>query len=119
MPRSLVIVLGDQLDRRSAAFDAFDGSRDRAGDAPAGTHDAPRLIRADAEHLGGAAVICLALALLALWATRNRGRARRRLFCNTLGFLAVVTAGLTTGTIVWTANAWLTVGVSALWGRLQ
>ena len=34
-------------------------------------------------------------------------------------FLAVVTAGLTTGTIVWTANAWLTVGVSALWGRLQ
>ena len=69
--------------------------------------------------LGGAAVICLALALLALWATRNRGRARRRLFCNTLGFLAVLTAGLATGTIVWTANAWLTVGVSALWGRLQ
>ena len=29
MPRSLVIVLGDQLDRRSAAFDGFDGSRDR------------------------------------------------------------------------------------------
>ena len=29
MPRSLVIVLGDQLDRGSAAFDAFDGSRDR------------------------------------------------------------------------------------------
>ncbi|MFM8735192.1 MAG: cryptochrome/photolyase family protein [Pirellulales bacterium] len=29
MPRSLVIVLGDQLDRGSAAFDGFDSSRDR------------------------------------------------------------------------------------------
>jgi deoxyribodipyrimidine photolyase-related protein len=29
MPRSLVIVLGDQLDRRSAAFDGFDPATDR------------------------------------------------------------------------------------------
>jgi len=29
MPRRLVIVLGDQLDRQSAAFDGFDRSRDR------------------------------------------------------------------------------------------
>jgi hypothetical protein len=58
------------------------------------------------------------LGLLALWATRNRGRAHRRLSANALGLLAVVTGGFVTGMIVWTANAWLTVGVSALWGRL-
>ena len=29
MPRSLVIILGDQLDRAGAAFDGFDRSRDR------------------------------------------------------------------------------------------
>ena len=28
MPRHLVIVLGDQLDRSSAAFDGFDAARD-------------------------------------------------------------------------------------------
>jgi hypothetical protein len=68
--------------------------------------------------LAGAAIICFALGLLALWATRNRGRAHRRLSANALGLLAVVTGGFVTGMIVWTANAWLTVGVSALWGRL-
>jgi len=29
-PRHLILVLGDQLDRRSAAFDGFDRARDAA-----------------------------------------------------------------------------------------
>ena len=29
MARNLILVLGDQLDRRSAAFDGFDAARDR------------------------------------------------------------------------------------------
>ena len=67
----------------------------------------------------GAAAICGALAVLALWATRNRSRAHARFVRNLIGVLAVLIAGLTSGTIVWTANAWITVGVSALWGKLQ
>lgn len=67
----------------------------------------------------GAAALCGALAVLALWASRNRHRARARVVRNLLGALAVLVAGLASGTIVWTANAWITVGVSALWGKLQ
>ena len=67
----------------------------------------------------GAAAICGALAVLTLWATRNRSRAASRFVRNLIGALAVLIAGLTSGTIVWTANAWITVGVSALWGKLQ
>ena len=69
--------------------------------------------------LGGAAVICLALAVIALWATRNRDRANMRTARLALGTLAVITAALCSGTIVWTANAWVTVGVSALWRGVQ
>ncbi|MGI9117758.1 MAG: serine/threonine-protein kinase [Gaiellales bacterium] len=67
----------------------------------------------------GAALICFALAVLALWATRNRHRAELRTVRSLLGVLAVILAGLASGTIVWTANAWITVGVSILWGKLQ
>ena len=86
------------------------------------TVDKPIGRTAAAAGLGvliGAAAICAALAVLALWATRNRSRARQRFVRNLLGVLAVLIAGLTSGTIVWTANAWITVGVSALWGKLQ
>lgn len=69
--------------------------------------------------LVGAAAICSALAVLTLWASRNRSRAHARFVRNLIGVLAVLIAGLTSGTIVWTANAWITVGVSALWGKLQ
>ena len=67
----------------------------------------------------GAAVICLALAVTALWATRNRDRADMRTARLALGTFAVITAALCSGTIVWTANAWITVGVSALWRGVQ
>jgi hypothetical protein len=69
--------------------------------------------------LVGAAAICASLAVFVLWASRNRSRSHSRVLRNLLGFLAVLIAGLTSGTIVWTANAWVTVGVSALWGKLQ
>ncbi len=69
--------------------------------------------------LAGAAVICLALAVIALWATRNRDRANMRTARLALGVLAVITAALCSGAIVWTANAWVTVGVSALWRGVQ
>ena len=69
--------------------------------------------------LVGAAVICLALAVIALWATRNRDRANMRTARLALGVLAVITAALCSGAIVWTANAWVTVGVSALWRGVQ
>jgi hypothetical protein len=57
--------------------------------------------------------------VIALWATRNRDRANMRTARLALGVLAVSTAALCSGTIVWTANAWITVGVSALWRGVQ
>ena len=35
------------------------------------------------------------------------------------GSTIVVTASLAAAMMVWTANAWITIGVSALWGKLQ
>ncbi len=67
----------------------------------------------------GAIFICLALAVVALWATRNRDRAQVRTAGFFLAAFAVITAALAAGTIVWTANAWITVGVSALWRGVQ
>jgi serine/threonine protein kinase len=69
--------------------------------------------------LVGAAAICGALAVLALWASRNRHRAHSRFVRSLLAVIGVLTAALASGTIVWTANAWITVGVSTLWGKLQ
>ena len=67
----------------------------------------------------GAVAVCLGLAVLAMWSSRNRHRAPSRTVRNLLAVLAVATASLAAAMMVWTANAWITIGVSALWGKLQ
>ena len=68
---------------------------------------------------GGAVALCLGLAVLAVWASRNRHRAPSRTVRNVLAVFAVITASLGSALMVWTANAWITVGVSVLWGKLR
>ncbi len=67
----------------------------------------------------GAVLACFGLAVLALWASRNRERARTSVARLALSVLAVLVAALCSAAIVWTANAWLTVGVATLWGKVQ
>lgn len=67
----------------------------------------------------GAVALCLGLVVLATWASRNRHRASSRLLRNLLAVVAVASASLAAAWAVWTANAWITIGVSALWGRLR
>jgi len=66
----------------------------------------------------GAAIGCFALAVLALWCTRNRARSGSGLVRFLLAVKGVLVAALAAAAIVWTANAWLTLGVRGLWGEL-
>lgn len=67
----------------------------------------------------GAVLVCFALAVLVLWASRNRERAGSAAARLVLAGFAVLVAALCSAAIVWTANAWLTVGVATLWGKVQ
>ncbi|MGA0122100.1 MAG: serine/threonine-protein kinase [Gaiellales bacterium] len=68
--------------------------------------------------VAGAALACFAVAVLALWCTRNRVRSGSVSVRFLLALGGVVLAALAAAGIVWTANAWLTVGVRALWNAL-
>lgn len=67
----------------------------------------------------GAAVVCLACTVITIWGARNRQRASMRTVRFGLSVLSVLVAAGTSAIIVWTANAWVTVGVSALWRELR
>lgn len=85
------------------------------------TADRPIGTVAAAAALGvavGAAIGCFALAVLALWCTRNRARSGSALLRLLLAVTGVLAAALAAAAIVWTANAWLTLGVRGLWGEL-
>ncbi len=86
------------------------------------TVDTPVGRTAAAAGLGvavGAVVICFALAVLALWAARNRDRAAVSVARIALAALSVVAAAACSAAIVWTSNAWLTVGIATLWRKVQ
>ena len=67
----------------------------------------------------GAAMLCLSLLLLALWAVRNRERARGRFgrFC--LSIVSIVVAAAASAAVIWTANAAITIGVPTLWRAIS
>ncbi len=67
----------------------------------------------------GAVIVCFALAVLSLWAARNRDRAGVSVARVALAVMSVLAAAACSAAIVWTSNAWLTAGVATLWRNVQ
>ena len=67
--------------------------------------------------VAGTAALTLSLLILAVWAARSSSRARWRPVRGLLGILAVLSAGLASGGLVWTAHAAAAGHLDVLWNR--